>query len=68
MFVLKSKIPCENCSNAIKNTLKIIPEIKHVECSVKDSEIRIIGGEGVDEEMLRLKVIEELKRTGRQCE
>lgn len=68
MIVLKSKIPCENCAKAIKTTLKTIPEVDEVECSVKDSEIKIILGENVDEGRLRLIVIEELRKTGRICE
>ena len=63
LITLKTKIPCENCSKAIKNTLIKIPEVIKVDCSVEKSEIYVESGSDI-----RDRLIEELKKTGRICE
>lgn len=68
MFILKTKIPCENCANSIKATLKQIQGISSISCSVTKSEIIIETIEGKDEEIIRDMVVLELKKTGRICE
>lgn len=67
MIVLITNIPCINCATAIKNTLKSIPNIKNVECSVEKSQICIEAFEGEDENKLKLIIVEELKNSGRIC-
>lgn len=62
LITLKTKIPCENCSNAIKKTLIKVPGVIKVECSVEKSEIYIESNENIREIL-----IEELKKTGRTC-
>ena len=68
MFVLKTKIPCENCANSIKNTLKNIVEIEKVACSVEKSEIIVYCRHGADETKVRGICVDELKKTGRTCQ
>ena len=67
MIVLTAKIPCENCSNAIKKTLKNVKGVVGIECSVAKSEILIkTEKESEDEdEDLKRKIIELLAKTGR---
>ena len=62
LITLKSKIPCENCSNAIKATLSKVPGVIKVECSLAKSEIYVESNENI-----RQVLIEELKKTGRIC-
>lgn len=64
IITLKTKIPCENCSNALKNTLKKVPGVIKVECSVEKSEIYV----ETDDRNIREFLINELKKTGRNCE
>lgn len=61
-ITLKTKIPCENCSKAIKNTLIKVPGVIKVDCSVEKSEIYIESDANIRENL-----IEELKKTGRVC-
>ena len=63
LITLKTTIPCENCSKAIKNTLIKVPGVIKVDCSVEKSEIYIESDENIREVL-----IEELKKTGRSCE
>lgn len=63
LITLKTKIPCENCSKAIKNTLIKVHGVIKVDCSVEKSEIYIQCDENIRE-----MLIEELKKTGRVCE
>lgn len=66
MIVLNTNIPCENCANAIRNTLKSIPNITYIDCSVEKSQIQIETSLTADEEgKLRRIIIETLKKTGR---
>ena len=64
LITLKTKIPCENCSKAIKNTLIKVPGVVNVDCSVEKSEIYVESRD----EGIREVLVEELKKTGRICE
>lgn len=66
-IILKTKIPCNNCAIAIKNTLKNVKGVVGVECSIERSEV-LIKTDRVDEagsDELRNELIEIMKRTGR---
>ena len=67
-LVLKTNIPCENCSKSIRQTLTNVPGVIKVECSVKDGEIRVDfdDGSGNENEMKSI-LIAEMKKTGRIC-
>ena len=67
ILVLKTNIPCENCSKSICETLTRLPGVIKVDCSVKDGEIRIEIDENKSEPDMRGVLIEEMKRTGREC-
>jgi copper chaperone CopZ len=62
LITLKTKIPCENCSNSIKKILIKVPGVIKVDCSIEKSEICVES----DEEIREI-LIEELKKTGRLC-
>lgn len=67
VLVLKTKIPCENCSKAIRQTLTSVPGVVKVECSVKDGEIRVEIDDNSDIADMKEILIEEMKKTGRIC-
>lgn len=67
VLLLKTKIPCENCSKSIRQTLNCLPGVIKVECSVKDGEISIEIDGSLDDSIMRGILIEEMKKTGRIC-
>ena len=64
---LKTKIPCENCSKSIRQTLTNVPGVLNVQCSIKDGEIRIEIENNLDNAEMKIKLIEEMEKTGRIC-
>lgn len=67
-IVLKTNIPCQNCSNSIRKTLINFPGVLKVECSVKEGEIKVEFDDKIgDEDYMRGRLIEEMLKTGRKC-
>lgn len=62
-FTLKTKIPCENCANAIKKSLAPLAGIKTIHCDTSASQITVETTENV--EAVKRSVIECLTKTGR---
>lgn len=67
MIILNTKIPCENCATAIKNSLKSISSIKKVDCSVEKSQVLIETFPETDENELKKIIIAEMMKSGRVC-
>lgn len=65
-FTLKTKIPCENCANAIKKSLAPLAGIKTVHCDTSASQITVETTDCTENvEAVKRSVIECLTKTGR---